>query len=298
MEEEQDKPDAHEKKTIKTLVISGGGLAGFTYYGILKETNKQKIWNIEDIQKIYGTSAGAMLSVILCLKYDWEEIDDYLIKRPWNNVFKIDMGSLIDALKKKGIFDIKFIEEIFSSLIKGKDLTLASTLLDLYEYSKIEVHMFCINVDTFELIDLSHKTHPDWKIIEAVYSSMSFPAFFSPHLKDGCYYCDGAFSANYPIDECLNSGTLPEEIMGISGILFGNESMNLAHESSLLDYLIVLMNNLMRKKFSNKKKYKLALEYNVNITALTMDSILKAIYDKEERSRIIDIGVNMVREST
>jgi len=35
---------------IRHIVISGGGTMGFAYYGILQESNKQNLWNIEHIQ--------------------------------------------------------------------------------------------------------------------------------------------------------------------------------------------------------------------------------------------------------
>ena len=50
---------------IKHLVISGGGAAGFSYYGVLKQTQLKGLWKLEDIQSIYATSAGAILAVII-----------------------------------------------------------------------------------------------------------------------------------------------------------------------------------------------------------------------------------------
>jgi predicted acylesterase/phospholipase RssA len=47
--------------------------------------------NLENIKSIYGTSMGAIIGTILVLNYDWETIDDYLIKRPWNNIYKFDL---------------------------------------------------------------------------------------------------------------------------------------------------------------------------------------------------------------
>jgi NADH dehydrogenase FAD-containing subunit len=45
--------DSIENKTsepasnkIKHIVVSGGGVTGFSYYGILRESAKQQLWNI------------------------------------------------------------------------------------------------------------------------------------------------------------------------------------------------------------------------------------------------------------
>ena len=42
-----------EKPTIKHIVCSGGGLAGFAFYGAIKESHRQGIWQLENIQTIY-----------------------------------------------------------------------------------------------------------------------------------------------------------------------------------------------------------------------------------------------------
>ena len=71
--------------------------------------------------------ARIILSVILLLKHDYNIIDDYLIKRPWDKVFdeSIKMSSknnnfdLIDYISNKGIdgksFIIKLLEPLLSS---------------------------------------------------------------------------------------------------------------------------------------------------------------------------------------
>ena len=81
---------------IKHIVCSGGGVAGFTFYGILKEANKQGIWDIENIETMYGTSVGSIVNTILSLKYDWKDIDDYLMKRPWDMVYNVNMYSFFE----------------------------------------------------------------------------------------------------------------------------------------------------------------------------------------------------------
>ena len=74
---------------IKHLVISGGGPNILTLYGALKNLNQNDYWTIENIKSIYGTSAGSLIGLFIILNLEWEELDNYLIKRPWNTVFKI-----------------------------------------------------------------------------------------------------------------------------------------------------------------------------------------------------------------
>jgi predicted acylesterase/phospholipase RssA len=92
---------------IKHLVITGGGIAGIIAYSVLRETCKSGIWNIDNIESIYGTSAGAIIGVFIALKYEWSEIDDYITKRPWENVFKFDIDSILRSFDSKGILGKK-----------------------------------------------------------------------------------------------------------------------------------------------------------------------------------------------
>jgi len=95
-----DDDDNPIKPKIRHIVCSGGGVTGFSFYGMLKACHSRNLWKFDDIETIYGTSVGSIFSVILALKYDWKTIDDYLIKRPWQNVFKFDLYSIMDSLQK------------------------------------------------------------------------------------------------------------------------------------------------------------------------------------------------------
>ena len=83
--------------TIKHLVFSGGGPAGLVLYGAAKQLHNV-YWNINNIKSIYGTSIGAYIGIIISLGYEWDVVDDYLIKRPWNNILNIIVYSSVDKL--------------------------------------------------------------------------------------------------------------------------------------------------------------------------------------------------------
>jgi NTE family protein len=195
-----------KKNKIKHLVISGGGPTGISFYGVLRELNNNGIWKIEDIETMYGTSVGSLLSVILCLNYDWETIDDYLIKRPWQKIFKFNMYTIVDSFQKRGFYSINIFKESFLPLFNGKDISMDITLQEFYDLNGIEIHIFATELNTYELIDFSYKTHPDLKVIEAVYYSCSLPIIFSPILKNESCYCDGGLLLNYPLEKCLENG--------------------------------------------------------------------------------------------
>jgi predicted acylesterase/phospholipase RssA len=136
--------------TIKHLVLSGGGPTMIQTIGSIQYLEEHHFLNLNDIKSIYGTSAGTLVAILICLKFDWETINDYIIKRPWQDVFKINVQNIFDAYTKRGIYDEKVIEKCFKPLFDAKDISLTITLEEFYEYSKIELHFFTFEVNEFE----------------------------------------------------------------------------------------------------------------------------------------------------
>ena len=96
--------------TIKHLIISGGGPTIIQTLGSLHYLYENEFINVDNIQSIYATSAGAIIAVLLCLRFEWQTIFDYIIMRPWNEVFPINVSSIVDSYVNKVIFNITTFE--------------------------------------------------------------------------------------------------------------------------------------------------------------------------------------------
>lgn len=285
--------DTVQTPKIRHIVCSGGGVTGFSFYGMLKACYFRKMWNFDDIETIYGTSVGSIFSVILALKYDWKTIDDYLIKRPWQNVFKFDLYSILDSLQKIGIFGIKTIEDIFSPLFSGKDIPINVTMNEFYNITNIEIHIFTTDVIKFELIDISYKTHPEWRLIDAVYSSCSIPIIFSPFIKDSKYYCDGGLLLNYPLDKCIENGAKIDEIIGLCSDLNTTDEDVLNEKSSLLDYVIIILKKVMTT-FLPASQTVIQNEFKIKSHGISIYDIVNTSSNSQERIRLIQNGVDVI----
>ena len=297
MEEQIDTEVKPEKPTIKHIVCSGGGLAGFAFYGAIKESHKQGLWQIENIQTIYGTSVGTIIAVMLALKYDWETIDDYLIKRPWQNVFTFNLYSILDTINKRGMFGIEIIQDIFLPLFNGKDIRMDITLLEFYKLTNIEIHMCTTDINSFQLIDISHKTHPEWNVIEAIYSSCAVPVLFTPLFKNNESYCDGGLLANYPLEQSIKNGANPTEILGIHYKGSNTDECNkrVTSETSLLDYVISIINRLIGLVLDKQDAHVIALEYCIWCSSLSIYDLINTTSESEIRLQLIQQGIDVVR---
>ena len=301
MNEENEKELTTNLNTTKTpiirhIVCSGGGVTGFVFYGAIKESYNQGQWHIDNIKTIYGTSVGSIFAVILTLKYDWNTLDDYLIKRPWQNVFKFNLYSIIESLQRRGIFGRETIADFFLPLFNGKDISIDITMLELYEITNIEIHMFATEINKFNITDISYKTHPNWRVVDAVYSSCAIPIIFSPLFKDDACYCDGALFTNYPLKECIHNGANPEEIIGLCHI-YNKQNIELVKsESSLLDYIMTIIKKLIGITLSSDT-YKIAHEFRISSPSISIYDIVNTTSDINERIRLIQQGIDYVKST-
>lgn len=232
---------------IKHIVISGGGPTMIGSLGTIHHLVQEKLIDFQNIESIYGTSAGAIVGVLLCLNFDIETIYDYIIKRPWHQIFPISVQDILNAYTKKGIFDIKTIEKCFKPLFDAKDLSLEITLKDFYDYSKIELHVYSFEINDFKLEDISYLTHPDLSLIQALHMSCSIPILVTPLCFDGKCYIDGGIVCNYPLKYCVESGKDPNEILGVKNQFDHNKTNRIDSESTLLDFI---MNFLFKSIYS------------------------------------------------
>jgi hypothetical protein len=142
---------------------------------------------LENIQTIYGTSIGSFLAVVICLGYEWEILDTYFIKRPWQNLFKFDLYSFLKVFEKKGIFDIKIFEEMIGPLFSGMNIPINITMKHFYEKTGVEIHMFSTDLNSMSCVDISYKTHPTWTVVQSIYCSSIIPIVFEPYIYESLH---------------------------------------------------------------------------------------------------------------
>lgn len=278
--------------TIKHLVMAGGGSFGFIGYGALRESQRMGIWNMENIESMYGTSSGAIWLVMISLKFDWEVLDDFFIKRPWQNVFKINFHSIMTAYTECGILKKDVIDESFRPLFKAKDISMDVTMQELYDITGIEVHMFGTEIDVFQLIDFSYKTHPDWKVLDVVYISSCLPVLFTPYKINDKVYCDGGVFSNYPLYHCYKNVENPDEILGIRG-KFKDTGEDTG--SSLFDYVLSLIMKMKDRLSVSEKKISIKNEVAIESGFVSIYDIYLATSMMEERIQLIQKGADAVK---
>jgi len=277
---------------IKHLVISGGGPTMIQTLGSIQHLEENKFIDINNIETIYGTSAGAIIGVLICLKYDWITLRDYIIKRPWQEVFPVNIQNIFDAYTKKGIFDDKTVIKCFKPLFDAKDISLNISLKDFFEYSKIELHMFSFEVNAFSVEDISYLTHPDLSLITAIQMSCALPVLMSPVcIEDKCYI-DGGVTCNYPIKYCVDSDKKIEEILGFKNKYEDYNKNRINSSSTLLEFIMnFLFKIILSISSSNKLQIPITFEVVSNTDFLSISTLKTALYSIEVREKLYINGI-------
>ena len=327
---DQTEEPAKEKKTIKHIVLAGGGAMGFAFYGALRESCYKEIWKHENIETIYGTSIGTIIGVMLSLGYDWNVLDDFIIKRPWQNVFKFQLPMALNVITKQGIFDRSTINALFLPLFKGKDIPIDINLLDFYHLTKREIHFITTELNAMEIEDISYKTHPEWKVLDAVYASCCLPFLFSPFYYETPVsssssssssssegeerergeerekkeitkkaYIDGGVLMNFPLNLCIADGYDPRETLAIRRINEKNEKEEAFHpKNTLFEIAFSLILKLIAKIEEPVIIQDIGYHIDIENSIYNLYSyIYNCIYSEDARKTLIEIGVRCVTTS-
>uniref|UniRef100_A0A6C0E2M0 PNPLA domain-containing protein n=1 Tax=viral metagenome TaxID=1070528 RepID=A0A6C0E2M0_9ZZZZ len=295
---------------IKHLVISGGGTIGFQFLGILEELNNRNFWKLEDIESIYATSVGSFLATIVCLNYDWETVNNYIINRPWHDIFKLSGKQIIEAYYNKGLYDNKIIETALKPLLEAKDLSLKITLKEFYEYSKIDLHIFTFELNTFKTVNLSHDLNPDMLLVDAISRSCAIPGVFMPICVENECFIDGGVMANYPLSFCLQDHPVKEEILGLNYTICKSDPKSehmennehatrnaniITKDSSILDFILRFSMNAMNFITNSIPSEPIPHEIVCKIEESPM-FLKESIYSSEKRKVLIETGIHLLEK--
>jgi predicted acylesterase/phospholipase RssA len=284
---------------IEHLIISGGGMTGFSFYGVLRESNQCGFWKMENIKSIYGTSVGAIFATLISILpyFDWTMLDDYVLKRPWHQLFHFDLETILQSVHNRGIFAVDLIEKLCSPFFEAlnyktdKHVDCNITLGEWYELTHIDLYYVSTELTSFQMEVFHHKTHPNWRVIDAIYCSCALPVLFQPFIDTTTnkMYMDGGLLNNYPAQLCIQSGASPNTILGITKIYDTKDDTQTASSiTTVFDYLLFILKQVFEHIIHKPPQIK----YQVNVIAppITLLDIMHGTKDQEERKRLIDHG--------
>ena len=284
--------------TIKHLVLSGGGPIMIQLLGAIQHLEANKFIDFKNIESIYGTSAGAIVGLLICLKndYDWETINDYIIKRPWHDLFKIKVDKILETYSKKGIFDLKTIEKCFKPLFDAKDISMEITLEDFYKYSNIELHLFSFEVNEFKVEDISYLTHPKLSLLTAIQMTSCLPILVTPVCIDDKFFIDGGIVCNYPLKNCIDSGKNPDEILGFKNKYDNEKKSHINSDSTLLDFLMCFFFKVIYSLNTDNHQPFIKNEFLCKADKMSVEMLKNSLSSVDVRKILFNNGIEDAKE--
>lgn len=203
-----------QETQIKNLVFEGAGIRGLAYAGVLKTLEEKEITN--HIEKVGGTSAGAIISLLFSLGYTPDEMESIISNtkfQKFNDGRFFFIGGVFRMKKKFGWYRGEKFKDWLAELIEAKTGNPDITFEELYQagYKDLYAAATCLNQQ--KLIILSRKNYPNMMVKDAIRISMSVPMYYQAVFvdKEGNTYSnqnednsldvmvDGGLIGNFPI---------------------------------------------------------------------------------------------------
>lgn len=283
---------------IKHLVLSGGGPIVFQTIGIIQHLEKSKIYDRLNLKSIYGTSSGAIVGLFICLGYDWDVVNKFMIDRPWQNLYNIGSDELYNGFKQCGFFNRDIFIKSYKSLFEAKDLSIDITMKELYNHTKIDYHLISFELNYLQMTDISHETYPDLKVIDAIHMTSCLPIFFTPVFIENKCFIDGGIVLNYPLGLCVEKYGNVDEILGIRHIYTNDEDKNITHNTTIFEYLLNIFYKLLKNisKENKSEVYKIKHEILCYEKHMTLNLILTTLKSSENRNELLKKGIQIATE--
>ena len=287
---------------IKNLVIGGGGGGGFSIYGALKYLLTNNYIQLKNIETIDCVSIGSVIALLITLDIDFDILDNYLIKRPWEKVFEIKASNILNLWSEKGCFELEHLNSSLLTLLKLKNISENITLKEYYEYTNIELYIVTceINNSHSKKVILSYKTHPDLGLIKAIYMSSTFPILFKPVIEDDKCFIDGGLINNFPLNHCLERVGLGKntenQILAIKIVSSLNKNSNISNDTNLLWFIYLLLDFIRKMINDNNIKYETNYILECKMENNSIVKWKEAIYSENLREEIINTGVESAKQ--
>ena len=196
------------------LILSGGGLMGIVYIGILRYIYQEKL--DVHIKHVAGTSMGAYFAVMFVMGVTITSIEDDFKNVP-RDMISFDITSILDLHSTLGISNGDFLVTHLKKYI-GK-----MTFLDMTKKTGKNLVICATHAVSMTPTYFSVDTTPNVCVIDAVKASMAVPLLVAPIKIGEDYYLDGGITHNSPLQ--LFPSNVPKNNILII-VLYSGDSKN------------------------------------------------------------------------
>jgi NTE family protein len=272
-----------QKNQVKNIVFEGAGIRGIAYCGAISELEKRCL--LPAIEKVGGTSAGAITALCVSLGYSSAEIEELLYA---TNFSKFNDGRYLFAggvnrVNKyfgwyRGEKFLEWLEKIIQKKTGDGDINFK----DLFDKGFKDLYITATAINQQKLVIMSRITYPNMKVKDAVRISISIPFYFEavfidkegntfrhPKNKQGLdIMVDGGITGNFPVKIFDSS----ESIRGKEFSIVNNTTLGFRIDSDKQIENDKMNKELASMPVNNLKEYGQAF-YNMVIENLNRQSL-------------------------
>ncbi len=283
--------------TIKNLAFKGGGVLGIAYAGAIQVLENQGV--LKNIERVAGTSAGAITAALVSLNYSAEEITKIVNGTNFSD-FE-DHKDYLRVATKYGIYRGDALLAWIETQIVNKGFAASATFADFKNKGCRDLTVFASDINTKGLKVFSFATSPNVVVAEAVRASMSIPLFFEAYNfrnnnPDNHLYVDGGMIYNFPITFFDVNGTPNSETMGLYLEDLGKAKppVEVGYDH-LIDYVKAVFETLMDAQVINfeqdaEENKRTAVIDNLGISAINFN------LTKQQQTDLYNSGVKFTTQ--
>jgi NTE family protein len=263
---------------IHTLVLSGGGVKGIAYCGVIKKLEELQ-GSMIDIKKVCCVSVGSIFGLAYVLGYRHDEIKDELLNKNFAQFKDIKLANFFTMY---GLDSGNNIMSWVETLMLKKGCSNAATFNDLYARTNIHMQVLATNLNkqTFAVFD--HIQTPDVKLTTAIRLSISIPFVFAAQRYLGDVHVDGGVLDNYPIH------LVEEDLPNVLGIRLVAERIEDNKIEDMNAYVANVMSCLISQRHTSmKEKYK---KYTMLVQTGSKNQTVNFALTRQEKLRLIKAG--------
>lgn len=184
---------------MKNLVLSGGGINGIALLGVVKALTECQM--LDNIEHYIGNSVGSIISFLLCINYNYNDLLKLILSLDLNKLIDID---LFNIFSKYGMMNNTTPKKLFIILLKKKLNVEDITFKELFDLKNTKLTLVATNINIGKEEYFNYINTPDVSVIDALIASCSIPILFQPIKINGALYIDGMFYNNCPHNVCEN----------------------------------------------------------------------------------------------
>lgn len=187
---------------FKNLVLQGGGVKGIAYGGSFEVLQEQGI--LDGIERVAGTSAGAITAALVSLRYEPRQIQALMMSLDFSKFEDGGDTGIVRVFRDYGWYRGDYFLELMRCLVGNQTGNPHATFADLHNGSFHgqrfrDLHVFATDLTSGAPREYSFDKTPGTEVALAVRMSMSIPLFFAAVAADKSLYVDGGVLYNYPI---------------------------------------------------------------------------------------------------